>query len=122
MTCRDALNDQYLNTKHGWIRLWNERGTPFSTVGQLRCVVELQLVRTMNEPTILPVELQSTADRFIGKKVLIVGDHPWADRVGIVNGLVRTAAGWGFEVTFTDKTLANGGCFVFDKNHWKVIE
>lgn len=68
----------------------------------------------------LPRLAQELADRFVRKKVLLTGDHPHADRVGVVTSLERTWAGYGFKVDFVDSS--GDGCFVFDPKHWKVLE
>lgn len=66
----------------------------------------------------LPDSVVKIRDHFVGKKVLIVGDHPHADRVGHVEALERTHAGYGFKVAFPE----GDGCFVFTQKHWRVVQ
>lgn len=61
--------------------------------------------------------LKSLATRFIGRKVRILPGHPHEDRIGVVDGLRHTWAGWGFEVKFAE----GDGCFVFEGKDWMVI-
>jgi hypothetical protein len=75
----------------------------------------------MNEPVEIPDELKPLAKQWIGRKVLLVGDHPHADRVGIVNRMERAHAinKWGFIVRFDESS--NDECFVFEGKHWRTI-
>jgi hypothetical protein len=53
--------------------------------------------------------------------VVIVGDHPHADRVGIVDRLENTNAGYGFIVKCDDHSNLGDEFFVFNQKHWRVI-
>lgn len=74
-----------------------------------------------NEQPEIPKELKELEKRFVGKKVLLIGDHPHADRVGIVSRLERAHAinRWGFVVRFNDDKYDE--CFVFEGKDWKVL-
>lgn len=36
--------------------------------------------------------------RFVGKRVLLIGDHPHVDRVGTIDRAEKTPVGWGYVV------------------------
>lgn len=66
-------------------------------------------------------ELEQTLEvmnrRFVGKRVLIIGDHPHVDRIGIVDRAEKTLAGWGYVVNFAQ----GDSCFVFSGKHWRLL-
>ncbi len=71
----------------------------------------------------IPEQLKPIEKEFVGKKVLLIGDHPHAGRVGIVNRLDRAHAinKWGFVVRFDESK--HDECFVFHgKSEWKVLD
>ncbi len=55
---------------------------------------------------------------FIGKRVLITGNHPWSDSLGDIMSIERTLSGWGIRVAL------DGGyeCFVFNHKHMKRVK
>jgi hypothetical protein len=55
--------------------------------------------------------------RFVGKRVLIIGDHPHVDRIGTVNRAEKTPTGWGYVVNFPQ----GDSCFVFSGKHWRIL-
>jgi len=62
-------------------------------------------------------ELEIMNRRFVGKKVLIIGDHPHVDRIGIVDRAVKTHVGWGYVVNFPQ----GDSCFVFSGKNWRLL-
>jgi hypothetical protein len=72
-------------------------------------------------PDNIPVELHELHERFVGKKVLMLGDHPHADRVGIIDRMERAHAlnKWGFIVRFNYDE--HDEAFVFEGKHWKIL-
>lgn len=74
--------------------------------------------------TEIPDELKELEKRFVGRKVLLCGDHPHADRVGIVDRLefVSVLRKWGFIVRFEDGNLLGDECFVFEGKDWRVLD
>jgi hypothetical protein len=69
----------------------------------------------------LPDNIQRIVKAWVGKKVLIVGDHPHADRVGIVDRFEYTHAGYGFIVKCDDGSMLGDEFFVFNQKHWRAI-
>jgi hypothetical protein len=61
--------------------------------------------------------LETMNRRFVGKKVLIIGDHPHVDRVGVVDRAEKTHAGWGYVVNFPQ----GDSCFVFSGKNWRLL-
>ena len=55
---------------------------------------------------------------FNGKRVLIIGKHPWAGKTGVITGAEQTCTGkWGLVVE-----LDNGqSCFVFKPENMRII-
>jgi hypothetical protein len=70
--------------------------------------------------TPIPPEVQKLASRFVGKRVLIRGDHPHAGKAGTVDRaeMARALRQWGFVVALDDYSE----CFVFKGEEWRVIE
>ncbi len=54
---------------------------------------------------------------FIGKRVLITGDHPWSDSLGELLSIEHTLAAWGIRIAL------DGGdqCFMFNSKHNKRV-
>jgi hypothetical protein len=69
----------------------------------------------------LPVDVQRAVRPWLGRTVVIVGDHPHADRVGFVDRLENTNAGYGFIVKCDDHSNLGDEFFVFNQKHWRVI-
>jgi hypothetical protein len=69
--------------------------------------------------TEIPLEVENLAKQFIGRKVLIVGDHPHADKTGTVDRVecARAIGKWGFVVELED----GQSCFVFSGKEWRVL-
>lgn len=67
----------------------------------------------------LPPAVARTAKQFIGKRVLIVGDHPHANKTGTVDRIewIWTLEKWGFVVNLDD----GQSCFVFNGREWRVL-
>jgi hypothetical protein len=74
---------------------------------------------TDSHGTPIPENVREVAERFLGCRVLIRGDHPHAGEVGTVARveMARATRKWGFVVELDD----GGGCFVFKGEHWQVI-
>lgn len=54
---------------------------------------------------------------WIGKDVLIVGNHPHSKKTGTIKSFDYTGAGWGLMVELTE----GGGCYVYHKENLQVI-
>jgi hypothetical protein len=61
--------------------------------------------------------LETMNRRFVGKKVLIIGDHPHVDRIGVVDRAEKTHVGWGYVVNFPQ----GDSCFVFSGKNWRLL-
>lgn len=63
--------------------------------------------------------LETLKKRFIGKRVLIVGNHPHTTKTGTVDRLeyVDVVGKYGFVVNFDDGLSG----FVFDAKNWVVL-
>lgn len=70
----------------------------------------------------LPEQLREIHDRFVGAKVLMLKDHPHADRVGMIDRMELAGAlrKWGFIVRFDNNQYDEA--FLFDAKHIQVIE
>lgn len=69
--------------------------------------------------TAIPKEIRALSARFVGRRVLIRGDHPHAGKSGTVDRIefVGVVSKWGFVVKFDD---GEDG-FVFNGKHWRII-
>lgn len=62
-------------------------------------------------------QLETMNKRFVGKRVLIVGDHPHVDRIGTVDRAEKTPVGWGYVVKFAQ----GDSCFVYSGKNWRIL-
>jgi hypothetical protein len=78
-----------------------------------------EVPETDSHGTPIPQNVRDVAQRFLGRRVLIRGDHPHAGKVGAVERveMARALSKWGFVVQLDD----GDGCFVFRGEHWQVI-
>lgn len=55
-----------------------------------------------------------------GDRVLILGNHPHAGKIGVYKGVehVPVLGKWGCLVRFDDET----GCYVFGSSHWRKVD
>lgn len=58
-------------------------------------------------------------ESIIGKKVLIIGDHPWCGEMGVIKGIQSTSMGsTGWLVDLKNGTT----CFVFNAKNLQILK
>jgi hypothetical protein len=60
--------------------------------------------------------------QLIGKRVMIIGDHPHSGEYGTVKEIKHTLAGWGLEIKLENCPHGSDGCFVFKADNLRVID